>query len=161
MKHKVQYLGHAGVLFIEGQSGLTRYYEYGRYDPAALGLTQRHVVRDVEIGRNGRPTMKSLATTLADVSRKAGQRGRIEGAYIELDSPAFIRMDGHAKARMKENANRKRAPYALLSNSCLHFMKSTVEAGGTTLPMVLARTLPVTWCRCNCRSMISSSTKRP
>jgi hypothetical protein len=32
-KEKVSNLGHAGVLFINGQTGVTKYYEYGRYDP--------------------------------------------------------------------------------------------------------------------------------
>lgn len=30
-------LGHAGVCFINGKNGLTKYYEYGRYDPAGPG----------------------------------------------------------------------------------------------------------------------------
>ena len=136
--HHLPYLGHAGVLFIEGQSGLTRYYEYGRYDPAELGETRKRSVPDVKMGRNGRPTRKTLAATLADISRKAGQHGRIEGAYIELDSPAFIRMEGYAMGRFKENTDKKRTPYDLTDHSCLHFMKDTVETGGATLPMILA-----------------------
>lgn len=35
-------LGHAGILFINGKSGLTKYFEYGRYDhPAYLGVVQK------------------------------------------------------------------------------------------------------------------------
>jgi hypothetical protein len=29
-KFKVPYLGHAGILFIQGGSGLTKYFEYGK-----------------------------------------------------------------------------------------------------------------------------------
>lgn len=36
-RKKLPYLGHAGILFANGQSGVTRYFEYGRYDPAAAG----------------------------------------------------------------------------------------------------------------------------
>ncbi len=32
-KNKLSDLGHAGVLFINGKTGVTKYYEYGRYDP--------------------------------------------------------------------------------------------------------------------------------
>ena len=38
---KLPDLGHAGVLFIKGRSGTTKYYEYGRYDRAALGWVMR------------------------------------------------------------------------------------------------------------------------
>ena len=87
--HHLPYLGHAGVLFIEGESGLTRYYEYGRYDPAELGETRKRSVPDVKMGKNGRPTRKTLAATLADVSRKAGQHGRIEGVVHRAGQPCL------------------------------------------------------------------------
>jgi len=136
--HKVENLGHAGILFIQGTSGLTRYYEYGRYDPAAKGLTRKQAVPDVKIGRNGRPTKASLARSLTAVSKQAGQGGRIAGAYIELDPGAFERMDGYAVARMDQNRDAKRESYDLFTHSCLHFMKSTAEAGGARMPGVLA-----------------------
>ncbi|ELY3410685.1 hypothetical protein SMW94_004639 [Vibrio parahaemolyticus] len=36
-KAKMSNLGHAGVLFINGSNGVTKYYEYGRYDPKGNG----------------------------------------------------------------------------------------------------------------------------
>lgn len=138
VRGKVENLGHAGIMFIEGQTGLTRYYEYGRYDAAQRGLTRRQVIPDVQIGANGRPVKKSLELALTQVSLKAGQRGSIQGVYVELTSPAFIRMDSFAKERMKANANKKREPYHLLNRSCLHFMKDVAEYGGAQLPPVVA-----------------------
>ncbi|MDD5034876.1 MAG: hypothetical protein PHE55_08975 [Methylococcaceae bacterium] len=137
-KQKVPFLGHAGILFIEGKSGLTKYYEYGRYDPAAKGLVRKQSIADVKMGNNGRPTKTSLRKVLAEVSLKSGQSGKIAGAYIELDTGAFIKMLAHATTRMKQNTNPKRAPYELLSNSCLHFMKGVAEAGGASMPAVIA-----------------------
>jgi hypothetical protein len=96
----VESLGHAGILLIEGSSGRTRYYEYGRYDPAQLGLTRRQTVADVRIGKSGRATKKSLATTLAEISVKAGQNGRIAGAYIELAAGAFLKIDERADVEL-------------------------------------------------------------
>ena len=55
-KQKIRYLGHAGILFIQGSSGLTKYYEYGRYDRAAKGLVRKQTLSDVNMGSNGRPT---------------------------------------------------------------------------------------------------------
>src|SRR5262245_48552422 len=90
------------------------------------------------MGSDGRPTRKSLEKVLAEVSRKAGQNGKIRGAYIELDSGAFTKMLGYATNRMASNTDPQRVPYQLLSNSCLHFMKGVAEAGGAAMPGVLA-----------------------
>ena len=87
---------------------------------------------------DGRPTRKSLAGVLAAVSRKSGQNGKISGAYIELDAGAYVKMLGYAADRMKENGDADREPYALLSNSCLHFMRGTAVAGGARMPTVVA-----------------------
>ena len=137
-KHKIPYLGHAGILFIEGRSGLTKYYEYGRYDAAAKGLVRKQALSDVKMGNNGRPTRKSLEKVLAEVSAKSGQSGKITGAYIELAPGAFIKMLAYATNRMKKNSDSARAPYELGSNSCLHFMKETAEAGGCRMPIIIA-----------------------
>ena len=100
------------------------------HDPAALGLVRKLSVPDVTMAEDGRPTRKSLAGVLAAVSRKSGQNGKISGAYIELDAGAYVKMLGYAADRMKENGDADREPYALLSNSCLHFMRGTAVAGG-------------------------------
>ncbi|WP_274052892.1 hypothetical protein [Thalassomonas haliotis] len=41
-KDRFSNLGHAGVLFINGNNGVTKYFEYGRYDPPDfLGLVRK------------------------------------------------------------------------------------------------------------------------
>jgi hypothetical protein len=137
-RNKVPFLGHAGILFIQGGSGLTKYFEYGRYDTAAKGLVRNQPLSDVKMGSNGRPTRKSLETVLREISLRSGQAGRISGAYIELGPDAFTRMLAYATNRMNKNRDPKRAPYELLSNSCLHFMKEVAEAGGVRMPPVIA-----------------------
>ncbi len=137
-KQKLPYLGHAGILFFQGSSGLTKYFEYGRYDPAAKGLVRQQAISDVKMASNGRVTQKSLDRVLSEVSLKSGQGGKISGAYIELDPGAFIKMLACASHRMKSNSDPHRTPYELLSNSCLHFMKEVAEAGGAGMPQVIA-----------------------
>ena len=137
-KQNIPYLGHAGVLLINGKTGLTRYFEYGRYDRAERGLVRKQNVIDVRIGQNGRPTMQTLRELLGQISVKSGRGGSIKAAYIEMDSGAFSRMDNYALGRMKSNNDPKRSPYELLNNSCLHFMKSVAEAGGASMPLVIA-----------------------
>jgi hypothetical protein len=133
---KLPELGHAGVLFVKGSSGTTKYYEYGRYDRANLGLVVRRPVPDV-ITRNKLPTMASLLVTMRRISQQSGQHTRIEGAFIELADGSYDKMLDYAQRRLKENTDPKREPYHLTSNSCLHFMKGTSEAGGADMPWVI------------------------
>ena len=134
-KNKVPELGHAGVLFFKGSSGLSKYYEYGRYDAAALGLTRRVPIPDLSM-LNGKPTKSSLAKTLAAISRKSGQRGRILAAYIEVKGQ-FEKMLAYAKKRVQDNTDPAREPYGLLTNSCVHFMKDVMEEGGVNTPWII------------------------
>jgi len=136
-KHKLSELGHAGVLFIDGRMGTTKYYEYGRYDKAQLGLTRRVPIPDVRIGSDKKPTRPSLIQVLARISRKAGQNGRIEGAYIEVADGKYAAMLKYAKKRVGQNRNAKRKPYSLTGNSCMHFSKELAEAGGAKMPWIL------------------------
>ncbi len=131
---KIPYLGHAGILFYNGSSGLTKYYEYGRYPPSgALGRVRRVKAPDVDIAADGHATKDSLTAALKSVSSKSGQGGRVLGAYIVL-AGKFDAMLKYARKREGENADPKRTPYDLHANSCMHFAKWTAEAGGVTLP---------------------------
>jgi RHS repeat-associated protein len=113
---KVGNLGHAGVLLIDNKTGMTKYYEYGRYDSEGIGLVRNVSVSNVKIGKDGKPTEKSLQKVLAQISKKSGQKGRIEGAYIESDN--FEAMNNYAKEKMAENSDPNRDPYSLTSNNC-------------------------------------------
>jgi hypothetical protein len=134
---KVEDLGHAGVLLIRGSrphtKGLTKYFEYGRYDDAEMGVARKVDVPDVVIGRDGRPTQKSLQRVLHVISKKAGHGTRISGAYIEVPGK-FNEMLKYATTRVSLNKNPKREAYSVWTNSCLHFTIRTAEAGGVATP---------------------------
>ena len=123
---KLSGLGHAGVLLIDNKSGLTKYYEYGRYDTEGKGLVRKQTVPNVIIGEDGRPTQASLDKALSVISAKAGQNGRIEGAYVKSDN--FDIMNNYAKQRMEDNNNENRKPYSLTRNNCGTFAKDVLEA---------------------------------
>lgn len=134
---KLPQLGHAGILIILGSTGSTRYYEYGRYDKAELGLVRKTIIPDVRINkRTNNPDEKSLAAVLKVISQKAGQNGRISGVYVEV-SGGFSKADAYAQSRLKQNGNSNRKSYEILSNSCLHFMKLTLEAAGIATPWLV------------------------
>ncbi len=129
-------LGHAGVLFLRGRDGMTKYYEYGRYDSASLGLVRRTRIPNVQIGQDGRPTRASLANTLRTISARAGQGGPVSGAYIEVESGYQAMLD-EAQRRMQLNSDGERVPYNILTRSCLHFAVDVVRAAGVDMPWIL------------------------
>lgn len=133
-KNKVAELGHAGVLFINGAKGTTKYYEYGRYAPQ--GIVRKLSISDVQIAMGGHPTKLSLSYTLSQISAKSGQGGRIMGAYIEVPGKYKAMLD-YAHKRHRDNNNPSRKPYDLFTNSCNHFMKGVMEAAGVDVPYMI------------------------
>ncbi len=135
-KDKLSDLGHAGVLFINGETGLTKYYEYGRYDSANLGLVRKiSFLPDVTI-KKGKLDYDSLKRVLNKISKEAGQSGIIEGAYIEVDN-GFEAMLGFAEFRKKMNNQKDRMPYSIYSNSCLHFVQDMIKSAGAKVPSMV------------------------
>ncbi|GAB6121780.1 RHS repeat domain-containing protein [Dysgonomonas termitidis] len=122
---KVGGLGHAGVLLIDNKTGYTKYYEYGRYDKEEKGLVQTHSVSNVKIGKDGKPTEESLNKVLGQISDKAGQKGKIEGAYVESDK--FDEMKDYAESKKAENSNSDRKEYTLTGNNCGTFAADVLK----------------------------------
>ena len=119
------YLGHAGVLLIDPDSGFTRYFEYGRYDSENKGEVRTYPIPNVVIDENGLPTPESLNRVLRMVSEISGQNGRIEGAYIK--SRRFKAMLEYAENREKENSDPKRFPYSIVFNNCVSFASQVLD----------------------------------
>jgi hypothetical protein len=128
-------LGHAGILLVNGTSGLSKYYEYGRYDSAQLGLIRRVPVPDAKVN-NAKIDYKSLIPVLSKVSSIAGKGSRIEGVYIEAAS-SFEKLNQAVVVQKALNNNPKRRPYNLTSNSCIHFVKRLVDMAGKKTPWML------------------------
>jgi len=136
--NKVPDLGHAGILFFSGTSGTTKYYEYGRYDIAQVGLTRRVPMPNLKIVRGtGRPTRESFQNCVSRISQMAGQHGRIEGAYIELPAGKFAAMLAFCQKCVGQNSDPQRQPYSLTSHSCVHFAKEVLEAAGVSTPLMI------------------------
>lgn len=133
-------LGHAGILLIDNKTGLTKYYEYGRYDKADLGLVRTQTVPNVVI-RDGRPTPESLNAVLSRLSTVAGHGGRIRAAYIE--SSQFDEMDRAAQAHLAQNSNPHRKPYAITDNNCATFGEQIARTDpGVAHPWLIINTSP-------------------
>ncbi len=129
-------IGHAGALLINNKTGVTKYYEYGRYDKEGKGLTRKISVPDVTIDSStGKPTKESLDKTLSVISQKAGHGGPLTTSYI--DNENFEAMNKYAINRLDQNSNPDREEYSLLGNNCGHFMKQVIEAGGVDMPAII------------------------
>jgi hypothetical protein len=133
---KLSNLGHAGILIVNGASGLTKYYEYGRYDyPEKKGIVRRVPVPDAKIRSNG-VEPKSLIPALKKVCKVAGRGTRIEGVYLEAIG-VFENLNKLVMRQKAQNRNPKRKEYDLISNSCIHFVKLLVEAAGKAAPWMI------------------------
>jgi RHS repeat-associated protein len=126
--------GHAGILLIDNKTGLTKYYEFGRYDnPIDHGFVRgsKNPLPNVKIGPDGHATDASLMPVLAQLSRDHGDGGRIEAAYIP--SEKFKEMNDYAKKKMAEKRDPKRKEYDLSTNNCATFASDVVQRRTRTL----------------------------
>jgi len=136
-RDRISNLGHAGVLFVNGKTGTTKYYEYGRYDPPKnLGLVVKARNLPDVVLKNGKIELTSLKKPLSFISRISGQSGRIQGVYIEVENKYDV-MLGHAELRKSQNASPARRPYDLVTNSCIHFVKEITERAGVRTPWMV------------------------
>ncbi len=125
---KWPYIGHAGILLIDNKTGVTKYYEYGRYYSSDDGHVVQRTIPNVTIDENGEPTNSSLNKVLGAISRLAGHNGRIEGAYVESDE--FNKMNEYAKKQKSENKNSKREKYGV-SKNCGTFARDVIDQDPT------------------------------
>ncbi len=128
-------LGHAGILLVLGSTGTTKYYEYGRYDKAAVGLVRKRDVPNARI-LDGKIDQQSLSMALHEIALKAGHATRIEGAYIEQDG-GYPKALAAIQARLDTNKDANRKSYGLLMNNCADFMKQALEAAGVDVPWMI------------------------
>ena len=121
---KIGGLGHAGVLLIDNKTGVTSYYEYGRYDKEGKGLVRTVKISNVKIGKDGKPTVESLNKVLAQISKKSGHGGKIRGAYVISDQ--YNKMKAYADEKLEENSDPDRKKYGLTSNNCGTFARDVI-----------------------------------
>jgi RHS repeat-associated protein len=132
-------LGHSGILLINEKTGLTRYYEFGRYKPRVSegpgkklvgiklpgkeGNIRKVDVPNVVIGEDGKPTKESLNKVYDHLSKVAGQ-----GKPLDTDYHDDVDFD-KADAFVNELANDPDRPrYSLSLNNCDDFGEDVVDS---------------------------------
>lgn len=124
--HKFSDLGHAGVLIIDGKTGVTKYGEYGRYEGAGPpGIVRLRPVPNVTI-KGGAITELSLKKTLRKMSASYGQSSNVSG--VVLRGTAFAEAEKWLKNKEKDNLNMEREPYDLRDHNCMTFVADLVDS---------------------------------
>jgi hypothetical protein len=122
-------VGHAGVLLIKS-NGLTKYYEFGRYDrPVNNGLVRSRTIPNADFGSDRKPTSSSLKKILSSLSTQSGEGGRIRAAY-------FINMDFD---KMLTQATAKQPKYDITSFNCGQYAESVILKGNACIdrPLII------------------------
>ncbi len=114
-------LGHAGILMID-DSGLTKYYEYGRYDRANRGVIRQVSIPNARFGADGKLVPESLVPILKRLSSRSGQGGRIRAAYL-------VGVDFAQMQRFVQESMREWPDYDWYSNNCTTFADKVARAG--------------------------------
>ncbi len=118
--------GHAGVLLIRSD-GFTKYYEFGRYDPANNGMVRNQIVPNAQIASDGKTTPTSLKSILSILSTKSGSGGRIRAAY-------FINVDFD---KMLAKATSPQPRYDIANFNCGQYAESVILQGNSRIDVPL------------------------
>lgn len=121
-------VGHAGVLLIKSD-GLTKYYEFGRYDPAMKGEVRNQSIPNAAIASDGRTTPTSLKNILSVLSTKSGKGTRIRAAY-------FINVDFD---KMLAQATATQPQYKISGFNCGNYAESVILKGNPRIdkPLII------------------------
>ncbi len=117
-------LGHGGVVSIDPKSGITKYFEYGRYDAAKHGVVMQRSIPNVTIGKDGAPTPESLSKLYDFLSKNFGKGSSISPTYF--DDADYSKVNDYATT-LKNDPNRPE--YDLFTNNCKTFAKAAAQAG--------------------------------
>lgn len=130
--HKFSDLGHAGVLIVNGKTGVTKYGEYGRYEGAGPpGIVRLKPVPNVTI-KGGAITELSLKKTLRKMSASYGQSSNVSG--VVLRGGAFADAEKWLQNKEKENLDMERRSYDLRDHNCMKFVVDLVESLNLNAP---------------------------
>lgn len=127
-------LGHAGIAMIDGTTGAVKYFEYGRYDPAAYGLVREvGSVANVKISFDPKtkdPTPASLNQLAAALTKTNNGPYGFEAIYVKLANGAFQAMVNFAQTRKADTLARRAPAYSVANNHCFTFSMQVAAAVG-------------------------------
>ena len=84
----VEGLGHAGVVIVDGDTGITKYYEYGRYDKEELGSVRNRIIPNVTM-LDGKIDGSSLKNMMSSLNSTAGKDNYAIGSILPLGEGGY------------------------------------------------------------------------
>ncbi|WP_157779774.1 hypothetical protein [Celeribacter ethanolicus] len=119
-------LGHAGIVLVQGGTGQTRYYEYGRYSRDSegnhIGSVRNVSVPNLSLEESGWPTVSSLHNLAKSITGRSGKNTHLHGNFDH-------NCGGYDQAvDFAESYNN--SEYSFTSNSCITFAHKVNAAGG-------------------------------
>ena len=121
----VSEIGHAGVLLISGANGATKYFEYGRYDAAGLGIVRTKTIPDVKMDGDN-PNPGKLKQTLRIISEQSGKKTAIAAVMYKTEGKFAVGVN-YCLQRLAQNMDPKREPYSVTTNNCMSFAMETAK----------------------------------
>lgn len=129
---QVPFIGHAGVLLINGGSGLTKYYEYGRYDPPGIGIVRNKAVPNITMDVDGEPNLLELKATFRAITEQSGKKTSINSVSY-LTPGKFNNGLTFCQGRLDQNSDPQRQAYDVVLNNCVSFADQTAKTMVDTL----------------------------
>ncbi len=127
-------LGHAGVVIVNGSTGHTRYFEYGRYgrdaDGNPIGMVKTKPVPNLAIA-NGIIDGRSLRNMVASLNASAGKGTPATGAILPLDPGGYDAALSYALQAQNDEAGTLGEYSWANDNHCYSFAKAVAAAGGS------------------------------
>lgn len=118
--------GHAGIVLVEGGTGLTKYYEYGRYfkdsNDKHIGGVRNRSVPNLSLNSNGWPTVASLHNLAKSITHSAGKDTYMQGNF-DHTCGGFDKAIAFAESYNNPN-------YNFYSNNCMTFAHKVNAARG-------------------------------
>ena len=119
----IPFVGHAGVLLIDNNSGIPTFYHYGRWGDNEKGIVKKidAEIKDYKINFNdGKANIDDLSKVLKIISEKAGKNSIITGVYFNSDKTSDMKKTADEYLDYTNNP-KSNDEYSLESNNCSNF----------------------------------------
>ena len=126
----IEWPGHAGVILIEGDTGSTKYYEYGPYYKEGKGQVRTKDTPNVII-QDGTINGQSFDNLMRYINIEAGANTYPWFDISELDSNGYQKATNFANKSIIDPVGTLGEYNVFLDNHCYTFAKSVAEAGGS------------------------------
>lgn len=132
----VRGLGHAGVVIVDGSTGHTNYFEYGRYERDdsgnPIGVVKTRAVPNLSIN-DGVIDGNSLNSLIVSLNASAGKDTAAVGTILPLSNRGYDDALSYAQKALQDPSGTV-GEYSWANDThCYSFAKSVAAAGGSWL----------------------------